>query len=420
MSSAAAYDLILRDVTVPGWPMPCDIAMVGERIAEVAPRLEGRGRGEWSGAQRWVLPALVEPHLHLDKAFSLDLTGPAADLAGAVTATAALRQVRDRPGLMTRGRRLLDTVQAWGVGALRAHVNVDPAVGLLGVEAALALREEYGDRLRVQVVAFASRHGLPERPTRELLVEAARLGCDSLGASIGIDDDPGPVLKVLFELAEARGLGVDLHVDEHTEPRCPGLAALIPATLAHGYAGRVVAGHCSALACVDATERASLIEGLATARITVAVLPLTNLFLQGRGDPSGPRGIAPVRELLAAGVQVVCGSDNVQDAFLPYGNGDPLLAAFVLGIAAQLTTEAERAALTTMVTTAAAEVLALGDYGVRPGGRADLVVLDCRPPDGPVVSLPRRALVVRGGRVAPLSVADGGVEEAPVWTTPSM
>lgn len=398
MSSGPVYDLILRDVSIVGRRMPCDIAIAGGRIAAVAPRVEGEG-AEWIGAKRWALPALVEPHVHLDKAFSLHLTGPGSDLAGAVAATTSLRQTTDRAALMARGRRLLESVQCWGVGALRAHVNVDPSVGLLGVEAALGLREEYRDRLRLQVVAFASRHALPGRVTRELLEEAARLGCDALGGSIGTEDDPEPVLEVVFELAEAHGLGVDLHVDEHTEPRCPGLRALISTTLRRGMAGRVVAAHCSALACVEAKERASLVEGLAAAGITVTALPLTNLFLQGRESGRGLRGIAPVRELLQAGVRVICGSDNVQDAFLPYGNGDPLTAAFVLGIAGQLTSDAERAALTAMVTSTAAEALGLVDYGVAPGRRADLVVLECEPPQQPVASLPRRALVVQGGRV---------------------
>ena len=419
MSAEPVYDLILRDVTILGHSTPCDIAISGSRIAAVAPRVEGHAGTEWFGAKRWALPALVEPHVHLDKAFSLDLTGPASDLAGAVVATTSLRERTDRAALMARGRKLLDSVTCWGVAALRAHVNVDPAVGLLGVEVGLALRDEYRSRVRLQVVAFASRRALPGRVTRELLEEAARLGCDGLGASIGIGDDPEPVLEVLFELAEARGLGLDLHVDEHTEPRCPGLRALISMTLSRGFVGRVVAAHCSALASLETGERASLIEGLAAAEIAVAALPLTNLFLQGRNDPRRPRGIVPVRDLLEAGVRVMCGSDNVQDAFLPYGNGDPLLAAFVLGIAGQLTTQAERAALAAMVTTVPAEVLGLVDYGMRPGARADLVVLECRPPEEPVASLPRRALVVHGGRVTQASMPGGRLERARAWITSS-
>jgi len=414
-----ACDLVLRDVCVVGQREAWDLAIAGDRIVAAAPRLPATGRVEWDGNGRWVLPALVEPHLHLDKAFSLDRTGAADDLAGAIAATAALRRAEDRGSLLARGRRVLDRVQAWGTGAVRAHVNVDTDAGLAGVEAALTLRDEYRHRLRVQVVAFASRGLLPGRGGRDLLAEAAALGCDALGASVGIPDEPQPVLEALFDLAEARGLPLDLHVDEHTQPRCPGLEVLTPLTVARGYRGRVVAAHCSALSSVDADVRARLIARLVDAQITVVALPLSNLYLQGRSQPAGARGIAPVRQLLAAGVRVLCGSDNVQDAFLPYGNGDPLLAAVVLGVAAQLTTESERAALVPMVTTVAAQVLGLTDYGVGAGRRADLVVLDSKPPDHPVTTLPARALVVAGGRLLPGS-APGSTptpKEGGAWTT---
>jgi cytosine deaminase len=410
------WDVVLRDVALSGHPGPADVAITGGRIAAVGPRLDGRGRLEWDGGGRWVLPALVDPHVHLDKAFSLSRTGAAGDLDAAVVATAALRRAEGSAELLARGRRLLDLACAWGVGALRTQVNVDHDVGLRAVEAALALRDEYAGRLRLQVVAFASRGVLPGRRARDLLTEALRRGCDALGASLGTVEDPVPVLEDL--LAAARGAPLDLHVDEHTAPRCPGLEVLVPMTLAHGYPGRVIAAHCCALSCVDEGVRGRLIEGLAQAQIAVVALPLTNLYLQGRGTRPPLRVLAPVRDLLAAGVRVLCGSDNVQDAFLPYGNGDPLVAAAVLGIAAPLVTDDERTALLPMVTTAAAAALGLSDYGIRPGARADLVGLDCRPPDNPVTALPRRVLVMHAGRVIG-PPAGPSTKEGHPWTTPS-
>src|SRR5439155_11113782 len=58
-------------------------------------------------------------------------------------------------------------------------------------------------------------------------------------------------------------------------------------------------------------------------------------FLQERGEGSPiRRGVTLVRELIAAGVPVRCGTDNVRDWFFPFGDGDMLEAALLAAIAA--------------------------------------------------------------------------------------
>lgn len=81
-------------------------------------------------------------------------------------------------------------------------------------------------------------------------------------------------------------------------------------------------------------------ELVAAAEVTVICLPQTNLLLQARDRASAPpRGLTAVRELLAAGVTVGAGGDNLQDPFNPLGRGDPLETASLLVAAAHLTPE---------------------------------------------------------------------------------
>jgi cytosine deaminase len=69
----------------------------------------------------------------------------------------------------------------------------------------------------------------------------------------------------------------------------------------------------------------------------VIALPETNLLLQDRSQATPRRrGIALVRELIAAGVQVRLGTDNVRDWFFPYGDADMLETARLAAIAAHL------------------------------------------------------------------------------------
>ncbi|MHB8946489.1 MAG: amidohydrolase family protein [Bacillota bacterium] len=396
-------ELILRGATLPGRDGLVDLVIAGGRFSSVGPSVEPSSPGprasdEYRLDGRLALPALVDIHVHLDKANAQPDTGVPGDLPSAIAAMGAYQARVNRKDMVRRGLRLLDQAASFGVGTLRTHVNVGGAYGLRGLDVALELREKTRGRIRVQVVAMASAGVLPGTAGWALMEEAVRLGGDALGGSVGVRTEPAPLLDGLFGLAARRGLPLDLHVDEHGDPRCPGLEALIPRTIAAGYQGRVTAGHCCALGLVDADERKRLIDGIVKAGIAVVALPLTNLFLQGRDqEVPGPRGIAPVRALVRQGALVACASDNVQDPYLPYGNGDPLLSALVLGVAGHLTTAVELDALVDMVTVDAAKVAGLTDYGLAPGRPADLVILDAKPPDHPAASLPRRWLVIHGG-----------------------
>ncbi len=106
-------------------------------------------------------------------------------------------------------------------------------------------------------------------------------------------------------------------------------------------------------------------------------LPATDLYLMGRQDARNVRrGLTPVRRLLAAGVTVAAATNNVQNAFTPAGNADPLLLTFLLVVGAHMGGESDMTAALDMVTVAPARILGRQDHGLAVGCRADLVVLD--------------------------------------------
>src|SRR5262249_54709446 len=151
------------------------------------------------------------------------------------------------------------------------------------------------------------------------LERAVALGADVIGASLNSSADPARALAALLDLAERSSLAVDLHLDEHLE-REKMLAALVAdAVMARGLGRRVTLRHLGVLATLDANSAAALIDKLARAEITVVALPETNLFLQERGERTPiRRGITLIRELLAGGVTVRLGTDNIRDWFFPF------------------------------------------------------------------------------------------------------
>lgn len=402
------HDLVIRNVHPWGAGGGVDVAVDGARVSAVAAATAARGREEWDAGGRLMLPMLVEPHVHLDKACLARKLGGARDLADARARFAVLRPVLTRDDLVARGRRILEQAVRHGVGALRTHADVDGVVGLRHVEAALELKHAFAGRIAIQVVAFQpAAVALDDTVSWQRLEEALRIGCDAVGGATGSrGPDATEFLRRVAALAERCGCALDLHLDETLDPAAQNLALLAALTAERGLQGRVAASHCCSLAVAPRAVRAAALERAVAAGVHVIALPLTNLYLQGRD--TGLRGLPPVAELLAAGVNVACGSDNVQDPFLPAGNADPLLAAQVLGVAAQL---ADARYLLESVTLRAARAIGLAartDW-CRAGAPASFSVADCGAEDDPVACLPPRLLVLHDGRVTryPADTAPG-------------
>jgi cytosine deaminase len=401
----------VRRARVLGADSPVDLALAGEHIAAVAPPAAAPPAAGPSGPAldvggRTVLPGFVEPHIHLDKAYLLDRIEaaglPAATLADAIASTARLKPTFTRADLAARAERALQALVRHGCTAARVHVEIEPTVGLLGVEVHLALAEAYAEVIDLQLVAFPQ-DGLQRLPgVVALLEEALRLGCHVVGGCPYVDPDPAAHIDQVFALAERWGRPVDFHLDFSDDPREAWVDHVCARTRALGMQGRVAVGHLTSLAAMPLAAAAPRIAALADAGVAVIALPATDLYLSGRRtDHAQPRGITRLRELHAAGVTVALGNNNLQNAFTPVGNGNPLQMAWLAGLAAHLGTSAEQALLLEMVTTAPARILGLAPWGLVAGARADLVVLECTDPRLAVREVPPVAAVVRAGRLVP-------------------
>jgi len=383
---------------------PHDI-LIGEngRIERVAPGIEvGPAVRIVELEGRLVVPGLVDAHQHLDKTRTLRrIANPDGTLLGAIGAFRAYAVRMSAEDIAARAERTMAACLARGTVAIRTHANVDPECVLRGVEALVALRERWRERLRLQVVAFltggATRAGAP---ARKWLEEAMRLQADVVGANPNHADRPLEILDLVFEAAERHGKPIDLHLDEHLDAAHTYFQAMIERTRAHGMAGKVVASHCSALSALEPSEAARVIEGFAAAGIGVVTLPAANLFLQGRDAAKlTPRGLTRVIELQAAGVPVAAASDNIQDPFVPSGSGDLLEIARWALLAGHLGSNDLGRAFE-MVSSAPARLLGFGeDYGIRQGARADLLIAQAEDAADLVASGPLARTVLVNGRV---------------------
>jgi cytosine/creatinine deaminase len=393
-------DLLLRGARLPDRDGPVDIAIVGDRIIAIdAVARAGRETRDLGG--RLVTPGLVESHIHLDKALLDDrVVSTAGTLEEAIRLTGEAKRAFTADDIRGRARRVLDLAVRAGTTAMRSHVEVDPIVGLTGLEALLPLREEYAPALDLQLCAFAQ-EGIVKSPgTEGLLRRALTMGADLVGGCPYNDTDGLEHIRIVFALATAFGVDADFHVDFADEPEHLHVREIAAHTVRAGWQGRVAVGHLSELSAVPGYRQDEIIAEIAGAGVGVICLPATDLYLMGRKDESNVRrGLAPVRRLLAAGVPVALASNNVRNPFTPVGTADLTHMAFVAAVAAHMGTPAELRALLAAITLHPARLLRLPDYGLAPGCRADLVVWDCARPEDVVATLPPCTLVVKRGRV---------------------
>lgn len=284
-------------------------------------------------------PPLAEPHVHLD-ATLLAARAPnrSGTLREGIANWAALRPTLTAEDVQARARTVLDWYASWGCLRVRTHADTG---SLVAVEALLELRRDHD----LQVVAFPQEGILRAPGRRDAWVEAVRLGCDAVGAIPHFErttEEGWASVKLAYSLAERFDRRVDFHCDETDDPGSRNLEVVCAEALDRGFAGRVVAGHCTALHSYPNPYAAKVCELVASAGVQVVANPLDNVVLQGRYDGyPRRRGLTRVDELWAAGARVGVGHDSVMDPWYALGTANLVDAASMLVHVGQLTSDAE-------------------------------------------------------------------------------
>ena len=395
-----SLDLLLRECRLPDGPV-VDIGCREGRIVETG-GLAGRSAArEVCCEGRAVTPGLVDAHIHLDKALLAE-RAPSREgsLAEALRVTAAEKRRFTREDIQARARRVLDMAVRQGSTAMRSHAEVDPIVGLMGFEALAALKREYAPAIDLQLCAFAQEGILQAPGTEALLREALRAGADVVGGVPYNDTDAHRHIDIVFDLAAEFGVDADFHTDFFDEPQHLHARYIAEQTVRRGWQGRVALGHMSEMAALPPDEQESLARLLAAAGVAVIILPATDLYLMGRKDVrSVRRGLAPARRLLGAGVTVAAATNNVQNAFTPFGTAGLPLMGYLLGVAGHLGGQTDLRVVLDMLTTQPSRILRLPDYGLTEGCRADLVVWNTDRAEQIITALAPCHLVAKAGRV---------------------
>ena len=370
------YDLVVRNARLRTRRV-CDIAISGGRVAEISEKIKSASSKEIDAHGNLVTETFVIAHLHLDKVMTGSLAEEAAlrqyqesSMAGAMSAIELASKVKEHyreAEIVDRVRKVLTDAEYYGVSHIRAFADVDTKAKLTGVTALVKIREEFKDRIGIQIVAFPQDGIIREPGTEQLLHKSMELGADVVGGIPWIeytDEDSRRHTDIAFEIAKKYDADIAMLTDDAGDPELRTTEYLASSAIRNGWIGRVAACHARATALYNEVYHRKLCALLKKGEVGVVSDPHT-----------GPLHVR-VKDLLNAGVTVALGQDDVYDAYYTYGRCNMLEVAFLGSHLLWMMMPQDRELLYDMITVNPAKIMRIQEYGLEAGKPANLVVLN--------------------------------------------
>lgn len=394
-------DTIIRNVRIDDAKPLVDVAITNGKISAIEEKIASTANIEIQGDGHVLIPGFVESHLHLEKAFVMDRkANRSGTLQEAIAVTAELKPTFTHDDIMARSRQVIHTLVQNGTTCVRAHAEFDPGQGFTGFDAVLQLREEFKDVITIQVVAFPQ-EGIFKYPgTEAMMVQAMEKGADVVGGIPYNDRDAKEHIDFVFELAKKYNKDIDLHQDFSDNADKISIDYVAQKTIEMGWQGRVSVGHLTSLGALEPNRRDEIISLIKKADINVMCLPATDLHLGARKDTYNVRRtLTPVRALRDAGVNVCLATNNIRNAFTPFGTGNLLHISMLAVPAAHLGGADDQVTVLPMLTTNPAKALGLKNYGLKTGKDADLILLNTDKISSVILDIPAPLKVMKRGKI---------------------
>ena len=380
-----------------------DILIKDGIIKENSPNITIENIKEVDAKNHFVSAPFIDSHFHMDATMSYGIprVNKSGTLLEGIKLWGELKPKLTGDAIKDRARKLCKWAIAKGTLAIRSHVDVS-GKDLLAVEALLDIKKEFKKYIDLQLVAFPQ-DGLLRSNCLENLKSALDMGVDVIGGIPHFErtmSDGAESIKILCELAEKKSLLVDMHCDESDDPLSRHVEMLAFETTRLGLQGKVTGSHLTSMHSMDNYYFSKLIALLIESQLNIVANPLINITIQGRQDNYPKRrGMTRVPEQMEAGLKVAFGHDCVLDPWYPLGSHDMLEVAHMGLHIAHMTGEEDMKKCYKAVTSNAAKILHLDNYGLQPGCKGDIIVLQCKSPIEAIRLKPARLFVIRNGEI---------------------
>ncbi|MFQ5762399.1 MAG: amidohydrolase family protein, partial [Candidatus Bathyarchaeia archaeon] len=350
--------------------------------------------------------AFVNPHVHLDKCLLYDLVPPnisGLDEEGIRNTLEYKAKRYTVDEVASRAGRCLEMAALNGATSIRAFADIGPTGGLTPVRGLLKAKRDFAGVVDVQIAVIPQEGIICDPGAEEFMYKAMEEGADVVSGIPWFewtDEDARRHIDITFEVAKKFNADLHLLCDNTDDPSSRTLEYYAMKAIREKYHGRVTCSHATTLAAYNDTYAAKVIQLVKQARMNMVNNTHIALWQGGRKDKQPiRRGITRVKELLAAGVNVSCGQDDVSDPYYPFGRMDPLEVGSFMVHTAQLGLPNEIETVYDMLTHNAAKILRLPNYGLDVGCNAELTIVDAPNAREALRLQPDRLYVIKAGRV---------------------
>ena len=361
-----------------------DIRVENGVIREIGHLEENQAEQVVDLQNKLVLPPFIESHVHLDTC--LTAGDPVWNMSGTlfegIECWSKRKEKLSEKDITERVNKVVRMYAANGIQYIRTHIDVtDPS--LMAMKTMIKLREELKNVMEIQIVAFPQEGILSYPDGKKLLTEAVDMGADVIGAIPHFEftrEYSVESLDFALNLAAERDKLVDVHCDEIDDEASRGLETVAARALELGLFDKVTASHTTAMHSYNNAYVLRLMRLLRMSKINFVSNPLVNTHLQGRIDTYPKRrGITRVKELLAEGINVSFGHDDIYDPWYPMGNGSLRDVVFLGLHVCQMMGYQEIMDSYKLITHNAARTLYISDrYGIEVNKPASFIVLDAK------------------------------------------
>jgi len=267
----------------------------------------------------------VNTHSHLDRAYSLDektFSYTNSYLKEKWHLVDEMKRASTVEIIYGRMERALNHFLDQGTQAIGTFIDVDEVIQDRSIIAAQKLIENYGKDIEIR---FANQvlKGVIDPLAREWFNRSLEF-VDIIGGlpakDFGREEEH---LDILLSTAKEKNKLVHVHVDQFNTDEEKETELLARKTIEHGMQGKVSAVHSISVAAHPKKYRQELYKLMKEADLMVISCP-TAWIDHNRTERLAPshNSMTPVDEMIPAGLTVAFGTDNINDIYKPFSDGD--------------------------------------------------------------------------------------------------
>ncbi|SZD73798.1 Cytosine deaminase [Candidatus Ornithobacterium hominis] len=267
----------------------------------------------------------VNCHAHLDRAYSLQkdtFSFTNSYLKEKWHLVDEMKKNSSVDIIYDRMARAIEYFIEQGAQAVGSFIDVDEVMQDRSIKAAQKIKEKFGNDIEIR---FANQvlKGVIDPKAKEWFDLSSDF-VDIIGGlpakDFGQEEEH---LDILMETAKSKGKLVHVHVDQFNTDEEKETELLARKTIEHGMQNKVTAVHSISVAAHPKKYRYELYDLMNEAQLHVISCP-TAWIDHNRTERLAPshNSVTPVDEMVPHGITVAFGTDNINDIYKPFSDGD--------------------------------------------------------------------------------------------------